>query len=292
MNSFALWTLVNYLDDNFAWFVRVVVDDDRTVRFDLTNQIQMWRETLNQDEFHRKLTALNCNVEGEIGPLFDHIFSMVLGKEAHCIVKLENSSNNDIVVRFDSKFFRLPLKWKLQAALVAPEIYFQEFVLPFMAVAMHSVDREQMLISLIQSRDKMFEECLEGEGDCSGIQRNWSKFDQHQWCSQFSSIENITALYKKTGNRGEHILQCEQISDRICVIGSAFDLLRKKTIEEKLNLVISASISEEKNTEEEEEEEEEEKEKDLTKSLLSSESDDDENLLSEVSKIPKKILRL
>ncbi|KRX36839.1 hypothetical protein T05_13316 [Trichinella murrelli] len=286
MSNFALWTLVNYLDDKTAWFVRVVVDDDRTVRFDLTNQMQMWRETLNQDEFRRKLTALNCNVEGEIGPLFDCIFSMVLGKEAHCIVKLEKSSNSAIVVWFDSKFFRLPLKWKLQAELVAPEIYFQEFVLPFMAVAMHSVDREQMLISLIQSRDKMFEECLEGEGDCSDIQRNWSKFDQHHWCSKLSSIENITALYKKIGNRGEHVLQCEQISDRICVIGSTFDLLRKTTMEEKMNLVMSASISGAESNEEEEREE------DSTKSLLSSESDDDENQLSEVSKIPKKILRL
>ncbi|KRY06490.1 hypothetical protein T12_301 [Trichinella patagoniensis] len=35
--------------------------------------------------------------------------------------------------RFGLKFFRMPLKWKLQAALVSPEI-----------------------------------ECLEGEGDCSG----------------------------------------------------------------------------------------------------------------------------
>ncbi|OUC46384.1 hypothetical protein D917_07753 [Trichinella nativa] len=163
MSSFALWTLVNYLDDKTAWFVRVVVDDDRTVRFDLTNQMQMWRETLNQDEFRH-------------------------------------------------------------------------------------------------------------------IQRNWSKFDQHQWCSKLSSIE--------IGNRGEHVLQCEQISDRICVIGSTFDLLRKTTMEEKMNLVMSASISGAESNEEEEREE------DSTKSLLSSESDDDENQLSEVSKIPKKILRL
>ncbi|KRY27211.1 hypothetical protein T01_7286 [Trichinella spiralis] len=37
--------------------------------------------------------ALNCNVVGEIGTLFDYIFSRVLGKVAHCIVKLENFLN-------------------------------------------------------------------------------------------------------------------------------------------------------------------------------------------------------
>ncbi|KRY09125.1 hypothetical protein T12_10059 [Trichinella patagoniensis] len=70
--------------------------------------------------------------------------------------------------RFGSKFFRMPLKWKLQAALVSPEIYFQEFGLPFIVVPIHSVDQEQLLILFIKSHYKMFQECLEGEGDCSG----------------------------------------------------------------------------------------------------------------------------
>ncbi|KRX12505.1 hypothetical protein T07_13823 [Trichinella nelsoni] len=69
---------------------------------------------------------------------------------------------------FDWKFFPLPLKWKLQAASVSPEIYFQEFGLPFMVVPIYSVDQEQLLILFIKSRYKMFQECLEGEGDCSG----------------------------------------------------------------------------------------------------------------------------
>ncbi|KRY05994.1 hypothetical protein T12_14610 [Trichinella patagoniensis] len=51
----------------------------------------------------------------------DYILSRVLGKGAHCIVKLENFTNSAIMEWFDSKFFRLPLKWKLQAALVSPE---------------------------------------------------------------------------------------------------------------------------------------------------------------------------
>ncbi|KAL1231873.1 Orotidine 5'-phosphate decarboxylase [Trichinella spiralis] len=46
----------------------------------------------------------------------------VLGKGAHCIVKLDNFSNSAIMEWLDSKFFPLPLKWKLQAALVSPEI--------------------------------------------------------------------------------------------------------------------------------------------------------------------------
>ncbi|KRZ89862.1 hypothetical protein T08_9299 [Trichinella sp. T8] len=69
---------------------------------------------------------------------------------------------------FDSKFFPLPLKWKLQAALVSPEIYFQEFGLPFIVVPIHSVDQEQLLILFIKYHYKMFQECLGGEGDCSG----------------------------------------------------------------------------------------------------------------------------
>ncbi|KRY24180.1 hypothetical protein T01_7841 [Trichinella spiralis] len=52
---------------------------------------------------------------------------------------------------FDSKFFPLPLKWKLQAAL-----YFSEFVQPFMVVPIHSADQEQLLILFIKSRYKMF----------------------------------------------------------------------------------------------------------------------------------------
>ncbi|KRX70293.1 hypothetical protein T06_2887 [Trichinella sp. T6] len=52
----------------------------------------------------------------------DYMFSRVLGKGAHCIVKLENFSNSAIMEWFDSKFFRLPLKWKLQAALVSSKI--------------------------------------------------------------------------------------------------------------------------------------------------------------------------
>ncbi|KRY45729.1 hypothetical protein T03_6160 [Trichinella britovi] len=67
-------------------------DDDRTVRFTLTNLIQMWRQTLNQDAFRRTHThqvndgvligslnlsmflySLNCNVVGEIGTLFDYV---------------------------------------------------------------------------------------------------------------------------------------------------------------------------------------------------------------------------
>ncbi|KRX34394.1 hypothetical protein T05_9165 [Trichinella murrelli] len=58
----------------------------------------------------------------------------VLGLGAHCIVKLENFSNSTIMEWFDSKFFPLPLKWKLQAAL-----YFQEFGLPFIVVPIHRI---------------------------------------------------------------------------------------------------------------------------------------------------------
>ncbi|KRX70292.1 hypothetical protein T06_11382 [Trichinella sp. T6] len=86
----------------------------------------------------------------------DYIFSRVLGKGAHCIVKLENFSNSAIMEWFDEKFFRLPLKWKPQAALVSPEIHIQEFVLPFMVVQILSVYQEQMLILFIKSRYKMF----------------------------------------------------------------------------------------------------------------------------------------
>ncbi|KRY05880.1 hypothetical protein T12_3723 [Trichinella patagoniensis] len=86
----------------------------------------------------------------------EYVSSRVLGKGAHCIVKLENFSNSAIMEWFDSKFFRLPLKWKLQAALVSPEIYLKEFVLPLMVVPIHSVDQEQVLILFIKSRYKMF----------------------------------------------------------------------------------------------------------------------------------------
>ncbi|KRX19735.1 hypothetical protein T07_6852 [Trichinella nelsoni] len=99
-------------------------DDDRTVRFNLTNPIQMWRQTLNQDAFRRKHTFSNEIEERN---------ALVLGKGAHCIVKMEKFSNSSIMEWFDSKLFRLQLKYKLQDALVSPEI-----------------------------------ECLEGEGDCSG----------------------------------------------------------------------------------------------------------------------------
>ncbi|KAL1246289.1 Zonadhesin [Trichinella spiralis] len=54
--------------------------------------------------------ALTCNVVGEIGTLFDYIFSRDLGKGAHFIVKLDNFSNSAIMEWFDSKFFPLPLK--------------------------------------------------------------------------------------------------------------------------------------------------------------------------------------
>ncbi|KRX34975.1 hypothetical protein T05_8708, partial [Trichinella murrelli] len=64
---------------------------------------------------------------------------------------------------FDSKFFPLPLKWKLQAALVSPEIYFQEFVLPFVVVPIHSVDQEQLLILFINIIIKCFRNAWKGK---------------------------------------------------------------------------------------------------------------------------------
>ncbi|KRX51926.1 hypothetical protein T09_6410, partial [Trichinella sp. T9] len=38
-----------------AWFACVVVYVDRTEGFSLSNLIQMWRQTLNQGAFRRKL---------------------------------------------------------------------------------------------------------------------------------------------------------------------------------------------------------------------------------------------
>ncbi|KRX14213.1 hypothetical protein T07_1335, partial [Trichinella nelsoni] len=39
--------------------VEDTVDDDRAVRFNLANLIQMWRQSLNQDAFPSKLTVIN-----------------------------------------------------------------------------------------------------------------------------------------------------------------------------------------------------------------------------------------
>ncbi|KRY13166.1 hypothetical protein T12_5785, partial [Trichinella patagoniensis] len=40
-------------------------DDDRTVRFTLTNLIQMWRQTLNQDAFLRTHTIYSSKCENQ-----------------------------------------------------------------------------------------------------------------------------------------------------------------------------------------------------------------------------------
>ncbi|KRY33221.1 hypothetical protein T01_13932 [Trichinella spiralis] len=86
-------------------------------------------------------------------PLFKY-FS-VLGKVAHCIVKLENFLN---MVSFE--IFSAAAEIETASCI--------EFGLPFMVVPIHIVDQKQLLILFIKSRYKMFHECLEGEGDCSG----------------------------------------------------------------------------------------------------------------------------
>ncbi|KRX69164.1 hypothetical protein T06_16381 [Trichinella sp. T6] len=76
--------------------------------------MQMWRHTLNQGAFRRKLTL--------------YFFYTIMEW-------------------FDSKCFPLPLKWRLQAALVSREIYFQEFGLPFIVVPIHSELGSKMTIN-------------------------------------------------------------------------------------------------------------------------------------------------
>ncbi|KRX51924.1 hypothetical protein T09_11757 [Trichinella sp. T9] len=53
--NFVFGILFYNLHGTTAWFACVVVYVDRTEGFSLSNLIQMWRQTLNQGAFRRKL---------------------------------------------------------------------------------------------------------------------------------------------------------------------------------------------------------------------------------------------
>ncbi|KRZ49135.1 hypothetical protein T02_10223 [Trichinella nativa] len=56
--KYRIFDVVLYLDGTTAWFFFVVADDNRTVLFNLTNLIQIWRQTLNRTHFVEMFCAL------------------------------------------------------------------------------------------------------------------------------------------------------------------------------------------------------------------------------------------
>ncbi|KRZ89869.1 hypothetical protein T08_16128 [Trichinella sp. T8] len=67
--SFAFCMSFYNLHGTTACFASVVVYVDRTVCFNFSNLMQMWRHTLNQGAFHRKLTCfgIRSTLHCEIG---------------------------------------------------------------------------------------------------------------------------------------------------------------------------------------------------------------------------------